>query len=120
MTIEVAQACTRALGMTIPRRLHRRRATAALVVASSVLSLLAAGCASLANTPAQDIAWNRWSVCHSQVAGTEIRTVQLDGRILFWYAGPGDRQAMLDCLRRAANAGPALPEPIGESLPRGA
>jgi hypothetical protein len=46
--------------------------------------------------------------------------VQPDGRIVFWYFGPGDRQDMLECLGRAAKTGPALPEPIADSLPRGA
>ena len=102
------------------RRPQMPRATAARVMASGILSLLGAGCASVANTPAQDLAWNRWHACHARIAGTEIRTVQMDGRISFWYLGPGDRQAMIECLRQAATAGPALPEPIGESLPRGA
>ena len=97
---------------------HQRRATTALII-NTVLSLLANGCASLVNTPAQDVAWNRWRTCQTEATGTEIRNVQLDGRIVFWYFGPGDRQAMLDCLRRAASMGPALPEPIADSLPRG-
>ena len=105
--------------MTIDCRRQQRRATTALVIATSALSLLANGCASLVNTPAQDLAWTRWRICQTQATGTEIRTVQLDGRIAFWYYGPGDRQAMLDCLRRASNTGPALPEPIADSLPRG-
>ena len=106
-------------GNTIGGRRSRGFAAAVLVMAAGAVSLLATACASLANTPAQNVAWTRWSLCHAEVGTTEIRTVQLDGRILFWYSGPGDKQAMLDCLRRAATAGPALPEPIGESLPRG-
>jgi len=104
--------------MTIGSRRHQRRAMTALVIVATALSLLATGCAALVNTPAQDAAWDRWRICQTQATGTEIRTVQLDGRILFWYYGPGDRQAMLDCLRRA-NMGLVLPEPIAESLPRG-
>jgi hypothetical protein len=96
-----------------------RRAATALVVGTTALSLLAGGCASLANTPAQDVAWDRWRICHTPVSGTEIRTVQPDGRIVFWYYGPGDRQVMLDCLRQPGSTGLALPEPIAESLPRG-
>jgi hypothetical protein len=117
MTAEVAQASTGDLSMTIGCRPHQRRATTALATA---LSLLAGGCASLVNTPAQDVAWSRWRICHTQAIGTEIRNVQLDGRIAFWYWGPGDRQVMLDCLRQAASTGLALPEPIADSLPRGA
>ena len=117
MTAEVAQPSTGGLNMTIGCLPHQRRATT--VIAIAALLLLANGCASLVNTPAQDVAWNRWRICQTQATGTEIRNVQLDGRIVFWYYGPGDRQAMLDCLRRASNTGPALPEPIADSLPRG-
>ncbi len=118
MTAEATQAGD--FDMTIGCLRHQRRATTALVMATTALSLLANGCASLVNTPAQDTAWNRWRICQTEVPGTEIKNVQLDGRIVFWYFGPGDRQAMLDCLRRAGSAGPALPEPIADSLPRGA
>ena len=117
MTAEAAPAGE--FNMTIRALRHQPRATTALVIATAALSLLANGCASLVNTPAQDVAWNRWKICHTQATGTEIRTVQSDGRIVFWYYGPGDRQAMLDCLRRA-NTGLVLPEPIADSLPRGA
>jgi hypothetical protein len=105
--------------MTVGCLRHRRRATTALVIATTALSLLANGCASLANTPAQDVAWNRWGICQTQATGTAIRNVHLDGRIVFWYFGPGDRQVMLDCLRRAADTGRALPEPIAYQLARG-
>lgn len=117
---EVAQASIGDLNIPIGSLPHQRCVTTALVIATTVLSLLAGGCASLVNTPAQDVAWSRWSICHTQATGTEIRNVQSDGRIAFWYYGPGDRQAMLDCLRQAASTGLALPEPIADSLPRGA
>lgn len=119
MTEDVAQAFAGDLTMTAGCLPHQRCATAALVIATTALSLLAGGCASLANTPAQDLAWSRWNICHTQATGTEIRNVELDGRISFWHYGPGDRQAMLECLRQAAHTGPALPEPVAESLPRG-
>ena len=106
--------------MTIGCLRRQRRAETALVIAATTLLLLAGGCVSLANTPAQDVAWTRWGICHTQAPGTEIRNVQLDGRIAFWYVVPGDRQVMLDCLRQSGSAGPALPEPIADSVPRGA
>jgi hypothetical protein len=96
--------------------LRPRRAIPCAIVTAAALWSLAAGCARLANTPAQDLAWSRWGLCHTQVAGTEIRLVQLDGRISFWYNGPADRLAMLDCIRLAAKDGPALPEPIGDAM----
>jgi len=120
MTAELAQASTGSLIMTIGCLPRQRRATIALLIATIAWSLLAGGCASLKNTTEQDVAWSRWATCHAQVSGTEIRNVQPDGRISFWYFGPGDRQVMLDCLRQAGGPGPALPEPIADSLPRGA
>lgn len=83
-------------------------------MATAALWALAAGCAPLSNTPAQDLAWSRWTLCHPQATGTQIRIVQLDGRISFWYTGPEDRRAMVDCIRFAAKDGPALPEPIAD------
>ena len=74
--------------MTVGCLRHQRRVESALGIATSALLLLAGGCASLANTPAQDVAWTRWGICHTQAPGTEIRNVQLDGRIRFWYVVP--------------------------------
>ena len=96
----------------------RRREGRRLMIAAP-LGLLVAACASLVNTPAQELAWTRWTACHAQVSGTRIRIVQADGRISFWSYGPGDRQAMLECLRYAAKEGPTLPEPVSDPLPRG-
>jgi hypothetical protein len=97
-------------------RLFRALAPARLTAA---LGLLAASCASLHNTAEQDLAWSRWTACRAQVTGVEIRTIQLDGRISFWYDGAGGRQVMLDCLQHAAKDGPLLPEPLAEVRPRG-
>jgi hypothetical protein len=77
--------------------------------------LVTAGCAALANTPAQDLAWSRWTICHARVTSIDIKTVQLDGRISFVYSEPGDNQTMLACLRQTGKDGPALPEPISEA-----
>jgi len=91
-----------------------------VVVVPAALGLLMAACASLHNTPAQDLAWNRWTACRIQISGTDIRTVQLDGRISFWSNGPADGLSMVDCLAQAGKNGPALPEPISEIRPKGA
>ena len=119
MTADVAQASPGGLdAMSGSRTRPRRRAT--LIIAATASSMLAGGCTALANTPAQDVAWSRWSICHEQARGTEIRNVQLDGRISFWYSVPGDRQVMLDCLRQPGSSGSALPEPLAAPVPRGA
>ena len=100
--------------MTLRSRRHWQRFMTSLVMTMATLSLLTAGCASLANTPAQDVAWSRWTACHPQAPGTNIRMVRLDGRISFWYEGLADRGAMLDCVRLAAKNGLTLPEPLSE------
>ena len=91
-----------------------------VVVVAAALALLMAACASLHNTPAQDLAWDRWTACHNQISGTDIRTVGLDGRISFWSIGTADGLSMLDCLAKGGKNGPALPEPISEIRPKGA
>ena len=95
------------------------RVLTALGVTRAAISLLLAGCASFQNTPAQDLAWSRWTACRAQVTDTEVNRVQLDGRISFWYSGPGQRQSMLECLRQAAKDGPSLPEAVGDPRPGG-
>jgi hypothetical protein len=99
----------------MPRDFALRRWLAATSIA---LALLMTDCAALKNTAAQDEAWSRWATCRSQVAGPDIKIVQLDGRISFWSNGPNDGQSMLDCLARARKNGPALPDAIYEIRPR--
>ena len=90
-----------------------------LTATSITVALLMAACSAVKNTPAQDQAWSHWAACGSQVTGSDIRTVQLDGRIVFWSNGAYDGRSMLDCLARAGKNGPALPEAIYEIRPRG-
>ena len=95
-----------------------RPARVSLIV-TAVWSILTAACASLHNTPEQDLAWSRWTTCRAKVPGTEINTIQLDGRISFWYNALSDGRAMSDCLAQVAKDGPALPEPKSEPRPGG-
>ncbi len=108
------------LGMTRWLPVVQQWSTRASLVGAMVGSLaLAAGCASLVDTSAQELARSRWTVCHARVTGTELDTVQRDGRISFWYSGAGESQTMLECLREAAKMGPDLPEPIAQLRPGG-
>ncbi len=84
------------------------------------LSVLASGCAGLRNTPAQDLAYERWRRCEVRVPGLQIQQVDGDGRIWFMHLGAWDRAAMLECLREAGRDGPSLPEPRPILQPRGA
>ena len=90
-----------------------------LASTSIIVALLMADCSAVKNTPAQDEAWSRWAACRSQLTGSDIRTVQLDGRIVFWSNGAYDGRSMVDCLARAGKNGPALPEAMYEIRPRG-
>ena len=93
------------------------KATIGAVVLS--LSVASGGCASLSDTPAQELALNRWTTCHRSASGTELKRVQPDGRITFWYNGTSDGRSMLECLQQAAKNGPSLPDPISEARPAG-
>ena len=101
-----------------PRRV-RRSTRDSLTLAIVGVVLLASGCAYLMDTPAQELARDRWTMCHAQVSGTELDTVMPDGRISFWYNGAGDGRSMVDCLRDAARTGRDLPEPIAQLRPSG-
>ena len=90
-----------------------------LTLAIVGLVALASGCAYLMDTPAQELARDRWTMCHARVSGAELDTVMRDGRISFWYNGAGDGRSMLDCLRDVARKGPDLPEPIAQLRPNG-
>jgi hypothetical protein len=90
-----------------------------LASASIIAAFLMVACSTVKNTPAQDEAWSRWAACSSQVPGSDIRTVQLDGRIMFWANGAIQGRSMLECLARAGKNGPALPEAIYAARPGG-
>jgi hypothetical protein len=87
---------------------------------SVIVALLMVACSTVTNTPAQDEAWRRWEACRSQVTGSDIRNVQLDGRITFWANGAFQGRSMLDCLARAGKNGPSLPEATYATRPSGA
>ena len=90
-----------------------------LVSTPTIVVLLMVACSTVTNTPAQDEAWCRWEACSSQAPGSDIRSVQLDGRITFWANGIFQGRAMLDCLAQAGKGGPALPEATYATRPGG-
>jgi hypothetical protein len=90
-----------------------------LVSTPMIVVLLVVACSTVTNTPAQDEAWRRWEACSSQVPGSDIRSVQLDGRIMFWANGPFQGRSMLDCLTGAGKDGPALPDAMYAIRPGG-
>ena len=80
-------------------------------VALCVLAILLGACATIANTPQQDLAYAQWAKCNSSFP-VVLERVDLDGRITFWLSN-GRSQEALQCLAAASHTGPLLPEPLG-------
>ena len=77
-----------------------------------MLVVTAAGCATLRNTPAQDLAWERWKACDHFAAMT-LERIDLDGRLVVkgyeYEAAPFTacvREAAADQVRRGIAAEP--------------
>jgi hypothetical protein len=71
---------------------------------SIVLSLMlvaAAGCAVARNTPAQDLAWERWGVCN-HFSTITFERIELDGRLVV-AAYEVDHARFAACVREAAD-----------------
>ena len=83
----------------------------AAVVGSCWFALFLGACATIANTPQQDLAYARWAKCNAPYVSLEW--VDLNGRITFRVSSEGGRQGVLQCLAEAGRAGPPLPEPVG-------
>lgn len=64
------------------------------------LMVMAAGCATLRNTPAQDLAWERWKRCDHFVA-VALERIDPDGRIVV-KAYESEAAAFTACVREAA------------------
>lgn len=81
---------------------------------------LVSGCAALQNTPAQEVAYERWRACAPpSSAAVEIQRIDVDGRIRFWYVVELEGRAVVECLDRAGRGAANLPEPVGVLRPRG-
>jgi len=93
------------------------RGLRAAVLASCGWALVLGGCATLANTPQQDLAYERWAKCKSPFVLLEW--VGVDGRITFRYNSASAQQEVLQCFAAANRTGPPLPEPVGVRPPNG-
>jgi hypothetical protein len=94
-----------------------RRLTPQLSRALAALLAVALGACAIANTPQQDLAYERWARCGA--AFVQLERVDLDGRISFLYSDSASRQHILRCLEEAGRTGPPLPEPRGVRPPSG-
>jgi hypothetical protein len=77
-----------------------------------MLVVVTAGCATVRNTPAQDLAWDRWKAC-DHFAAITLERIDLDGRLVVdGYASEAApftacvREAAADQVRRGVAAGP--------------
>jgi hypothetical protein len=66
------------------------------VICSSAILLLLAGCAAMRNTPAQDLAHERWDKC-SHFRTITLKDITPSGQIWVWNNHGPDYQAWLQC-----------------------
>jgi hypothetical protein len=86
--------------------------------ASRLLALsLALGACAVANTPQQNLAYERWAKCNSAYA--QLERVDLDGRITVRISNESTRQEVFQCLAEAGRTGPPLPPPVFVRPPGG-
>ena len=71
------------------------------IVLSLMLVVTAAGCAAARNTPAQDLAWERWGACN-HFSTITIERIELDGRLVV-VAYEVDGAPFAACVREAAD-----------------
>jgi hypothetical protein len=75
------------------------------------------GACATANTPQQDLAYERWAQCNAPYV--QLQWIDLDGRITFRYSTEGGREEILRCLADAGRGGPPLPDAVGTRPPSG-
>jgi hypothetical protein len=80
------------------------------------LAFALGACATLANTPEQNLAYERWAQCSRSTV--TLDWVSVDGQIRFLYTSPVDRRDIVQCLSDAGRTGSPLPPPVGVA-PRG-
>ncbi len=91
-----------------------------------LLGLLSASvltaCATMANTPAQDLAWERWQKCNHFRLIT-LKEIKTDGQIWVWVGDGGEQTAWRECDRKAREeqgrgvAAVSRPQPSGLAQP---
>jgi Creatinase/Prolidase N-terminal domain len=78
------------------------------VIGACCLALALGACAS-ANTPQQNLAYERWARCQSPFV--QLERIDLDGRISFMVSNASGREETFQCLAEAGRTGPPLPGP---------
>jgi hypothetical protein len=80
------------------------------------LALALGGCATLANTSEQNLAYERWAQCSGPTV--TLDSISVDGQIRFFHTNPVDRRDVVQCLSEAGRTGSPLPPPVAVG-PRG-
>jgi hypothetical protein len=80
------------------------------------LALGLAACATT-NTPAQTLAYERWSTC--AVPYVQLERISVDGRITFQFSSSADRHQVVQCLAEVGRTGSPLPDPVAVRPPGG-
>jgi hypothetical protein len=70
------------------------------LVRGFAILLLLAGCASMRNTLAQELAWERWQKCN-HFRGITLKEIRTNGQIWVWVADGGEQTAWRECDRLA-------------------
>jgi len=90
---------------------------ATFVLVGSCCFAVSLGACATANTPQQNLAYERWAKCAS--AYVQLERIDVDGRISFMFSNSADRTAVLQCLGDAGRTGSPLPEPLAVRPPSG-
>jgi hypothetical protein len=72
------------------------------VLSLAALAALTSGCATLGNTPAQELAWERWGVCNRFTTIT-LERIEPDGRVVV-ASYEVDSAPFAACMQAAADA----------------
>jgi hypothetical protein len=86
-------------------------------IAGACCLALALGACATANTPRQDLAYERWARCATPFV--QLERVDIDGRITFQFSNGAGQRDILQCLTEAGRTGPPLPEPLAVRPPGG-
>ena len=82
-----------------------------IIVLSALMMMAAAGCASVQNTPAQDLAWERWRTC-DHFATVRLERIDMDGRLVvtgYEHEATPFSACVLEAAARQGGGGLAVP-----------
>jgi hypothetical protein len=79
---------------------------------ATLVAMAMSACASVRNTPEQDLAYARWAACAGSSTLLQMDRVEPSGRIWFSYFLETERQTVVTCLLKAEQGGPNLPPPV--------